>query len=123
MASQIAKLRELHKKESEQKAKIIKDLRNEAPRITRTVEYSTHDTKKIVFDKKKLHETIEKAKQHADMLKKKPIVVLDKVPSHHNPVIAAAPVAVVICKARNLNGTPCKCKATKFGKFCAKHTP
>ncbi len=126
MASKIAKLREEHKKEIALRKQLMKDVVIERKKKSSVVD-ETHfsSSKKIEIDSQKLQETIAKAIETSESLKKNPIVVLDKIPSNNNPVVpAAAPVApVTICKARNLNGTPCKCKAVKFGKFCAKHTP
>ena len=123
MATKIAKLREDYKKELAERKRIMKDvvIERKKPIITNP---SSDTHKKITLDSQKLQETISKAIETSESLKKKPIVVLDKIPSssHNNPVVAA-PVPVTICKARNLNGTPCKCKAVKSGKFCAKHTP
>lgn len=79
-------------------------------------------TKKIPSfdDKEFLERTIQKACQP---VKRHSVIVLDKPPV---PVATSSqqPKAVSssICQARNMNGTPCKCKA-KIGKFCAKHAP
>ena len=72
--------------------------------------------KKLEIDPAKLERTIQKA---CVPIVKKSIVVISEIP---NPKTAAAPTPVVIaiCAAKNLNGTPCKCRA-KIGKFCAKH--
>lgn len=72
-------------------------------------------------DKEFLERTIQKACQP---VKRHSIIVLDKPPVPME-VSSQQPKAVsssVICQARNMNGTPCKCKA-KIGKFCAKHAP
>lgn len=120
MASKIAKLRDEYKKELAERKRIMKDVVIERKKII--TENPLTPLKKITFDSQKLDNSIAKAIETSEALKKKPIVVLDKIPSNNNPVVSA-PVPVTICKARNLNGTPCKCKAVKFGKFCAKHTP
>lgn len=73
--------------------------------------------RKMVIDISKLESTISKA---AVPIKKKEIVVIDFVPVHKPPAVTV--VATELCKAKNLNGTPCKCRA-KIGKFCAKHAP
>lgn len=123
MASAFAKLREQHKQECTKRAeenKFVKDARTVVTPINK--EYRPLKAK-IVFDEQKLNKTIMNAKETYEKIKKKPIVVLDKnpVPSTSAHVATVAPVA--ICRARNINGTPCKCKATKFGKFCTKHAP
>lgn len=124
MSSAFAKLREQHKQESKKRAEennFVKDARTVVvPPINK--EYRPLKDK-IVFDEKKLEKTIKNAKETYEKMKKKPIVVLDKnqIPSTSARVSTAVPVA--ICRARNINGTPCKCKATKFGKFCTKHAP
>lgn len=75
---------------------------------------------KFEIDPVKLEQTIKKA---CIPVAKKSIQVLDKVPTEQpKPVAESKPIAVVLCKAMNLNGTPCKCRA-KIGKFCAKHAP
>lgn len=124
MVTPIAKLREIHA--SEMKALkmsmqfVVRDPSTTVP-VKNTV--TVTNNKKMIIDSEKLESTIQKAKSKAETMKKKPIVVLDK-----NPVVPAStqttpPVAIRICQARNINGTPCKCKATKLGKFCAKHAP
>jgi hypothetical protein len=122
MASAFAKLREQHKQESKKRAeenKFVKDARTVVvPPINK--EYIPTKTK-IVFDEQKLNKTIMNAKESYEKMKKKPIVILDKNPVPSARVASAVPVA--ICRARNINGTPCKCKATKLGKFCTKHAP
>lgn len=124
MASQIAKLRQEHKKELAIRKQLMKDVVIERKKKVHVDVSPPPSYKKIEIDSQKLQETIAKAIDTSESLKKKPIIVLDKIPSNDNPVVPATPVApVTICKARNLNGTPCKCKAVKFGKFCAKHTP
>ena len=72
--------------------------------------------RKMTIDTTKLESTINKA---SVPIKKKEIVVIDFIPVH-KPIVTVA--ATELCKAKNLNGTPCKCRA-KIGKFCAKHAP
>lgn len=88
-------------KMSDEKKKFVDDMLN---------------NRKMNIDTNKLESTIKKA---AVPIKKKEIVVIDFVPVH-KPVVSV--VAIELCKAKNLNGTPCKCRA-KIGKFCAKHAP
>lgn len=73
--------------------------------------------KKLQIDHKKLEETIKKA---IIPVTKKSIVYIENIV----PVaVAVQPKeSIRICQSRNLNGTPCKCKA-KFGNFCLKHKP
>ena len=120
--SAIAKLREQHKQESKKRAeeiKLVKDARKDTP-INK--EYTPLKAT-IQFDEQKLIKTIMNAKEKYEKMKKKTIIVLDKNPVQLSAVAAPTPVTVAICRARNINGTPCKCKATKFGKFCTKHAP
>lgn len=78
----------------------------------------SQEYKKLVIDPEKLERTIQKA---CVPIPKKSIEFIDKV-LKPNPVVfvSTPPVTAIICSAKNLNGTPCKCKA-KIGKFCAKH--
>lgn len=125
MVTPIAKLREIHASEMNA-LKMSMQFVVRDPVTIATVKHTVTTTtaKKMIIDSEKLERTIQKAKSKAETMKKKPIVVLDK-----NPVVPASaqtttpPVAIRICQARNINGTPCKCKATKLGKFCAKHAP
>ncbi len=73
--------------------------------------------RKIQVYKQKLEETIKNA---SVPVPKRSIVVIDPVPFSSVPV--KEHVVVQICQSKNLNGTPCKCKA-KVGKFCLKHLP
>ncbi len=79
------------------------------------------NNKKMIVDKTRLDNTIENAKKVYTNITKKPIVFLDEAPTVLLPS-SEKPVHEIfsICKAMNLNGTPCKCRA-KIGKFCAKH--
>ena len=71
--------------------------------------------KKLEIDPAKLERTIQKA---CVPIEKKSIVFISEIPK---PKTATPiPVVIAICAAKNLNGTPCKCRA-KIGKFCAKH--
>lgn len=76
-------------------------------------------SKKLEIDVEKLEESIKRA---CVPVEKHGIVFIEKPPtvaaSHKAPVATV----VLVCQAKNLNGTPCKCKA-KIGKFCAKHAP
>lgn len=126
--SAISKLREAYKAEVKQRAEIMKLVKIErASAASLTVSVPVVTTK-IVIDEDKLEKTIAKAKETSNALKKAPIVVLEKPPKPHPTVPTSAAAAATttsktICQARNLNGTPCKCKATKLGKFCGKHAP
>lgn len=120
----ISKLRNEYKKEKDLMKKMIKDAGDDmirAPRKETTAKITSVIKFKLEVDPKKLEETIKKA---CVPVQKKNIIVLETIPvfsAAAKPV--AAPVApVAICQSRNLNGTPCKCKA-KIGKFCAKHAP
>lgn len=76
--------------------------------------------KMMTIDPQKLEDTIKKA---CVPITRKSILVLEKPPM--TTTTATQKVVVtssLLCQARNLNGTPCKCKA-KLGKFCAKHAP
>jgi hypothetical protein len=76
--------------------------------------------KKMKIDSTKLVNTI----AHASVpVKKKAVVVIDFiVPPPTAAVSSKSATPDSICQAKNLNGTPCKCRA-KIGKFCAKHAP
>jgi len=113
------KLRAIHKEELK-----LRRMAMEHTQVVRTAKDPIQirdPPPKIVFDLEKLEKSAEKFRLTTESLKKKPIVVLDKLPVPVVRVTATTPVA--ICQARNINGTPCKCKATKLGKFCAKHVP
>ena len=73
---------------------------------------------KMGIDPHKLEETIKKA---CIPVVRKGIKILDKLPDR-NDEVAKPSVTIAVCKAKNLNGTPCKCRA-KIGNFCAKHAP
>ena len=73
--------------------------------------------KKMCIDPTKLEETIKRA---CIPVARKEIKILDKLPVTN--VEISKPVIVAVCKAKNLNGTPCKCRA-KIGNFGAKHAP
>jgi hypothetical protein len=76
--------------------------------------------KKMIVDPQKLENSIKKA---CVPVVKNHIKILDKPPPPPPPRgTTSTPVIVAVCKAMNLNGTPCKCRA-KVGKFCAKHAP
>jgi hypothetical protein len=70
---------------------------------------------KMVIDPQKLEESILKA---CIPIKRHHVIVIDYIPTQPTKPISQ----IQICKAINLNGTPCKCRA-KIGKFCAKHAP
>lgn len=117
------KLREAHKAELKLRNDILKLVNVERPK-REIVSQSTESVHKITFDLEKLEKSVDKFKQTTESLKKKTIIVLDKNPVPVVPKVTVPVVATVsICQARNINGTPCKCKATKLGKFCAKHAP
>jgi hypothetical protein len=120
----IAKLRQEYKKEKMLMKKAVTDAGDDMLRkknITKTytiTSATTTTTKfKLEVDPVKLDHAIKKA---CIPVEKRNIVFLDTLPKK---VAVPAPVAapIAICQAKNLNGTPCKCKA-KAGKFCAKHT-
>lgn len=77
------------------------------------------ENKKMSIDEEKLSKTIEKA---TVPIKKREIVVIDFLPKNTVTDVPVKKEEVKICQAKNLNGTPCKCRA-KIGKFCAKHAP
>lgn len=120
--SVIAKLRKDFREEQKLKKEMMKHVVIERKSVVAVHVPSSENVKfKMVIDPKKLESTIQKACIPVE--KKHVIKVIDTIPppvsSNKNPVV---PAPVLICKARNLNGTPCKCKA-KIGKFCAKHAP
>lgn len=86
------------------------------PSIHPTVPSRTQPPK-MCIDPNKLEETIKRA---CIPVVRKEIKILDKIPVIN--VEIAKPVIIAVCKAKNLNGTPCKCRA-KIGNFCAKHAP
>lgn len=114
MASAISKLRKEFYTEQKAKREMMKNVVIERKKV---IKIETDTTKfKMTIDPEKLENTIQKA---CIPVQKKCIAVIDKIPppSNKNP-----PVVILVCKAKNLNGTPCKCKA-KIGQFCAKHAP
>lgn len=127
--SAISKLREAYKAEVKQRAEIMKLVKIERASATPLTVSVPVVTTKIFIDEDKLEKTIAKAKETSNAMKKAPIVVLEKPPPTPHPTVptsaaaAATTTSKTICQARNLNGTPCKCKATKLGKFCGKHAP
>jgi hypothetical protein len=124
--SSIAKLRQEFKKERDIMNKMIENARDDMvrkktspPRVTVPVELTVVTKFKLEVDPTKLEETIKKA---CVPVEKKNIVFLESLPKKTpTPSAASQPKPVAICQARNLNGTPCKCKA-KVGKFCVKHS-
>lgn len=116
----IAKLRQEFKKEKALMSKMMADAGDDMIRKNASVRKDTVHvvvTKfKLEVDPKKLEDTIKKA---CVPVEKKNIVFLESLPNK----VTLAPVAkpIAICQAKNLNGTPCKCKA-KVGKFCTKHS-
>lgn len=114
------KLRRDYIKERKMMAEAMKDVVTERrpPPHMRNPLPATAPTK-LTIDPHKLEETIKKA---CIPVVKKSIQVLDKVPPKPEENVKPKPVAIAVCKAMNLNGTPCKCRA-KVGKFCAKHAP
>jgi len=122
--SSIAKLRHEFKKEKALMKKMMADAGDDmirkpgTGRISLPLPVPAAHRVKLTIDPIKLEQTIKKA---CIPIEKKSVVVLENVP----PPVATAAVAhvcvVAVCQARNLNGTPCKCKA-KVGKFCAKHS-
>lgn len=125
MASAIAKLRKEFKNVNDELKKIkieripvkhdIKPVTAEKAQMIEEI----IKNKKMTIDNVKLETTIQKA---SVPIKKKEIVVLDFIPKTNVPESTPVVKTVEICKALNLNGTPCKCRA-KIGKFCAKHAP
>ena len=120
MATRIGKLRQDYKKEQFLMRKLISDagddmfrtsVRKEPVAPIHTVKY------KLEVDPVKLEASIKKACVHVE---KKSIVVLKDQPVKSTTTAKHHVVVVAICQSKNLNGTPCKCKA-KVGKFCTKH--
>lgn len=123
MATTISKLRKDFYSEQKAKRDMMKDVIIERKKMTSSGVCVSSTLKKMIIDPEKLEKTIQKAcqpvqKKCITFLEKPPIASSSEKVLQKNPV----PVAVLICQARNLNGTPCKCKA-KIGKFCAKHAP
>lgn len=119
-SSTFKKLRELHLQEITQRKKdslmrVVERTKSEAPPPIPAI-------KKLEIDPAKLEQTITKAVQSLSLVPKKRIVFLEEAPKKKPEATAktTGPTVVQLCIARNLNGTPCKCKA-KLGKFCAKH--
>ena len=108
-------------------------MRNKTPRVSSRVEINEMnpnklaivnqiiENKKMSIDNEKLNMTIKKANVP---IQRREIIVLDSIPKKPSQpeTTTASQTQVKICQARNLNGTPCKCKA-KIGKFCTKHAP
>jgi hypothetical protein len=118
----IAKLRQEYKKEKMLMSKAMKDagddmLRKKNVHIHKPTTTISSTKFKLEVDPVKLDHTIKKA---CIPVEKRNIVFLDTLPKKVAPAVPV-PTPVAICQAKNLNGTPCKCKA-KSGKFCAKHT-
>ena len=130
MATPIAKLRRLHNlgvKERDAETKIAREFKADERKMKKSanVVVAPKNTDNDEYNEK-LNRTIENARavSRMNIQNKRTMIVLDKTPIVQIPsvVVAVAPV-ITICKARNINGTPCKCKATKLGKFCTKHAP
>lgn len=118
MTSAIAKLRKEFKKHNEEMRNFKTErvaVKHDIPTMKNEIVDEIIKNKKMTVDQEKLEKTIQKA---VIPIKKKEIVVIDFVPVVNTHV--PEPKVVEICKALNLNGTPCKCRA-KIGKFCAKH--
>ena len=118
-SSTFKKLREIHLQEINQRKKdallrVVERTKKDAP------QHPTLPPAKLEFDPEKLEQTIKKAVQSSSLVPKMRIVFLEEAPKKNPEETKAVPIVVQLCIARNLNGTPCKCKA-KLGKFCAKH--
>ncbi len=115
----IKKLRELHLQEISQRKK---DALMRVVERTKTMEAppTLPVVKKLEIDPVKLEQTIKKAVQSSSLVPKMRIVFLEEAPQQPKKPDAVTAAPSSVCIARNLNGTPCKCKA-KLGKFCAKH--
>lgn len=129
MATAFDKLRKAHKadmKQMHENIKMNKDARKDYNPSTSVIVVAKTPVKMIV-DKSKLQNSINKTRESLKMIKnnQKKIVVITEIPSTTTAKIVETSAApeVRICKARNINGTPCKCKATKLGQFCGKHAP
>lgn len=128
MATSIAKLRQEYKKDTTLLKKMIDESDDSIRRKKIDIHIRTGECSSSSFLKKKLmtvdpvklENTIKKA---CIPVEKKNIVVLETLPKKVTASAAGAhvPVPIAICQAKNLNGTPCKCKA-KVGKFCTKHS-
>ncbi len=122
MATAISKLRKEFAKERKNMIDImntVKSERSTKPSVVVRTVVVVPENKKMEIDQEKLERTIQKA---CIPIQKKSIVFIEKPPAPPVATVAAPPVVVAICAAKNLNGTPCKCRA-KIGKFCAKHAP
>jgi hypothetical protein len=121
MATAISKLRKDFMKERKDMIDIMKTVKSERSKtsaVVRTV-VVVQEHKKMEIDQEKLERSIKKA---CIPVEKKTIVFIDKPPAAPPVAETTPPPALVLCAAKNLNGTPCKCRA-KIGKFCAKHAP
>jgi hypothetical protein len=120
----IAKLRQEYKKEKMLMSKAVKDAGDDMLRKRTTIHKpplmtTTAPTNfKLDVDPVKLDHTIKKA---CIPIEKRNIVFLDTLPKKVDQVVVPVHTPIIICQAKNLNGTPCKCKA-KSGKFCTKHS-
>ena len=129
MATPIAKLRKLHNlgvKERESETKIAREISSNERKVKKSTPIVPKKTATDTVNyAEKLNITIENARAIAKMAmqNKRTMIVLDKNPVAPSPTVVVAVTPVAICRARNINGTPCKCKATKLGKFCTKHAP
>lgn len=119
MATVITKLRKDFYKEQKEKKEMMKSVVIERKKMISTITSESPKNFKMIVEPEKLEKTIQKA---CVPVQKKCITFLEKPPVVAPPTLNKNPVPVLICHARNLNGTPCKCKA-KIGKFCTKHAP
>jgi outer membrane biosynthesis protein TonB len=115
------KLRKEFLKEREMMKEVMKTVVIDRPKKTPPPPPPPSIVAKMTIDPEKLEMSIKKAcvpipKREITVLDKPPAVAVTTAPTG---AVVAKPVAA-LCKALNLNGTPCKFRAKK-GHFCAKH--
>ncbi len=118
------KLRKEFLKEREMMKEVMKTVVIDRPKKTPPPPPPPSIVAKMTIDPEKLEMSIKKAcvpipKREITVLDKPPAVAVTTAPAPTGAVVAK-PVAA-LCKALNLNGTPCKFRAKK-GHFCAKHS-
>lgn len=111
------KLRKEFHKERKLMAEIMKTVVVDRPKKKDPIVSCAPPPTKMSIDPEKLEKTIQKA---CIPIVKKSITVIDSLPVTVTSSASVPAPKIVICKALNLNGTPCKFRAKK-GHFCAKH--